>query len=171
MELIDDHRVYLVRLEPDLWAEIERGTLTSLELLRPGRTARLPEFRPGDVLLLYRPQAHPPDATPAELSHVVSVRLALSNDAGYGLGPLFRMMPSLGRERLLFASQQGSLPELFKRADDRTFVLILLASDQRDQFLEFVLNAEILLTLEEGKGGRPEMEPVGETPVIVEFEW
>lgn len=168
MELVEDHRVFLVRLNPDLWREIQEGRLASWELLRPSRTERLPEFRFGDVLLLFHPEL--PDQPPPELSHVVTVRRELSSDTGYGLGPLFRMTPPIGRERMLFSSQQGSLPDVFRQADDRTFVLTLLTSEQRNQFLEYVLNAEIILEVEEGKGGAPSAEPVGETPVIVEFE-
>jgi len=81
------------------------------------------------------------------------------------------MQPSLGRERLLFASQRGSLPDMFRQADDRTFVLTLLTSEQRDRLLEYVLNAGIALEIEEGKGGAPVVKPVDEDPVIVEFEW
>ncbi len=169
MELIEDHRVFLVRLNPDLWEEVQHGALKSWELLRPGRTERLPEFQFGDVLLLYHPEL--PYQPPPELSHVVAVREELSSDTGYGLGPLFRMTPPIGRERILFSSQRGSLPELFHQADDRTFVLKLLTNEQRDQFLEYVLNAGIILEREEGKGGSPTVKPVGDTPVIVEFEW
>jgi hypothetical protein len=169
MELIDDHRVFLIRLEPDLWQEIQRGTVRSLEVLRPGRAARVPELRSGDVLLLYHPEL--PSQPPAELSHAVAVRRELSNAAGYALGPLFRMTPPLGRERLLFASQQGSLPEPFRRLDDRTFTCELLASGPRDRFLEYAVTAGISLDMEEGKGGSPVMEPGGETPGGVEFEW
>jgi hypothetical protein len=79
MELVDDHRVFLIRLEPDIWEEIQHGTLRSLELLRPGRTERLPEFWSGDVLLLYHPEL--PDQPPAELSHIVTVRSELSRTA------------------------------------------------------------------------------------------
>src|SRR3990172_7547484 len=104
MELIDDHRVFLIRLETDVWAEIEHGTLMSLDLLRPGERERRPQFQQGDVLLLYRPQTNLPDSPPAELSHIVAVRSELSNDAGYGLGPVYRVVPPLTRERLLFAS-------------------------------------------------------------------
>jgi len=171
MELVDDHRAFLVRVVPDVWAEIERGALKSVDLLRPGLTERRPQFHLGDVLLLYRPQLPEPGAPPAELSHVISVQSEFSNDTGYGLGPLLRMKPSLSRERLLFASQKGSLPDLFRRADDRTFTLKLLVSEQRDQFLEYVLNAGIGLEIEAGKGGAPTVEPLGEAPVIVEFEW
>jgi hypothetical protein len=170
MELIDDHRVFLIRLETDIWAEIEHGTLISLDLLRPGERERRPQFQQGDVLLLYHPQTDLPDSPPAELSHVVAVRSELSNDAGYGLGPVFRMVPPLTRERLLFASQRGILPDVFRRVDDRTFTFKLLTSDQRNQFVEYVLNAGIAMELEEGKGGRPVTEPVGETPGIVEYE-
>jgi hypothetical protein len=169
MELIDDHRVFLIRLEPVIWEEIQHGTLRSLELLRPGRTERLPEFWSGDVLLLYHPEL--PSQPPAELSHIVAVRSELSSTAGYALGPLLRMTPPLGRERLLFASQRGSLPDVFQRADDRTFTSKLLTADQRDQLLEYVLNGAIVLEIEEGKGGPPVGEPVGETPGTVEFEW
>jgi len=171
MELVDDHRVFLVRVIPDVWVEIEQGALKSLDLLRPGLTARRPEFQFRDVLLLYRPQQPVPDAPPAELSHVISVQSEFSNDTGYALGPLLRMQPSLGRERLLFASQRGSLPDMFRQADDRTFVLTLLTSEQRDRLLEYVLNAGIALEIEEGKGGAPVVKPVDEDPVIVEFEW
>ena len=169
MELVEDHRVFLVRLNPDLWTEIQEGALRSWDLLRPSRTERLPEFRFGDVLLLYHPEL--PDQPPPELSHVVAVRQELSSDTGYGLGPLFRMTPPIGRERMLFSSQRGSLPAAFRRADDRTFVLTLLTSEERDQFLEYVLNAEINLEIEPGKGGAPSGAPVGENPVVVEFEW
>jgi hypothetical protein len=169
MDLIGDHRVFLVRLNQELWEEIQHGSLRSWELLRPGRTERLPEFEFGDVLLLYHPGL--PDQPPPELSYAVAVREELSSDTGYGLGPLYRLTPSIGRERILFSSQQGSLPELFRRADDRTFVLKLLANEQRDQFLEYVLNAGVTLEAEEGKGGAPAVKPVGENPVIVEFEW
>lgn len=169
MELIGDHRVFLVRSNPDLWEQIQHGMLKSWELLRPSRTERLPEFRFGDVLLLYHPER--PDGTPPELSTVVRVRSALSNEAGVSLGPLFRITPPIGRERLLFASQRGTLPEIFQRADDRTFILGLLRSEQRDHFLQYVLNAGITLEIEQEKGGPPVEPPVGETPVIVEFEW
>ncbi len=171
MELIDDHRVFLIRLETDIWAEIERGTLTSLELLRPGDRERCPEFRQADVLLLYHPQTHVPDSPCAELSHLVAVRSELSNGAGYGLGPVYRMVHPVARERLLFASQRGILPDVFRRVDDRTFISTLLTSDQRDEFVEYVLNAGIALDIEEGKGGRLTVEPVGETPGIAEYEW
>lgn len=169
MDLVEDHRVFLVRLNPDLWAEIQNGTLRSWELLRPSRTERLPEFRFGDLLLLYHPEL--PDQPPPELSHVVSVRRELSNGTGYGLGPLLRMTPPIGRDRILFSSQRGSLPDVFRRADDRTFVLTLLTSDQRDQFLEYVLTARMTLEIEEGKGGAPSGEAVGDASAIVEFEW
>lgn len=171
MELIDDHRVFLVRVIPDIWVEIQRGALTSVDVLRPGLTARRPEFQESDVLLLYRPQQPVQGAPPAELSHVVAVRAEFSNDTGYGLGPVFRLNPSLGRERLLFASQQGSLPELFRRPDDRTFTLMLLTSQQRQQFLEYVLNTSISLEIEEGTNRSPVVMPAGEAPGIVEFEW
>lgn len=171
MELIDDHRTFLVRVIPDIWAEIEQGGLKSLDLLRPGLTARRPEFHPGDVLLLYHPQRAEPGAPPAELSHVIGVQAEFSNDTGYGLGPLLAVQPSLGRERLLFASQKGSLPELFRRVDDRTFTLTLLTGDQRDRFLEYVLNASIALEVVPGRGGAPAVPPVDERQGIVEFEW
>jgi len=170
MELIDDHRVFLIRLETDVWAEIEHGTLMSLDLLRPGERERRPKFQQGDVLLLYHLQTDLPDSPPAEMSHVVAVRSELSNDAGYGLGPVYRLVPPLTRERLLFASQRGILPDVFRRVDDRTFTFKLLMSDQRDQFVEYVLNAGIAMQIEEGKGGRPVVEAVGETPGIVEYE-
>jgi hypothetical protein len=169
MELIGDHRVFLVRLNPDLWQEIEHGLLKSWELLRPGGIERLPEFRFGDVLLLYHPEL--PDQPPPELSHVVAVREELSSDTGYNLGPLFRMVPPIGRDRLLFSAGRGTLPELFRRPDERTFVLMLLTSGQRDQFLEYVLDAGITLETEEGKGGNPGTRPAGESPGSVEFEW
>ena len=171
MELIDDHRVFLVRVVPDIWAEVQQCSLKSVDLLRPGLTERRPVFQESDVLLLYRPQQPVQGAPPAELSNVVAVRAEFSNDTGYGLGPPLRLNPSLGRERLLFASQQGSLPELFRRADDRTFTLILLTSHQREQFLEYVLNAGIALQVEEGAGRSPIVTPVGEASGIVEFEW
>ena len=171
MELIGDQQVYLVRVIPEIWAEVERGSLQSLDLLRPGLTARRPEFHSGDVLLLYQPQLQKPGSPPAELSHAISVQSEFSNDTGYGLGPLFRIKPSLGRERLLFACQKGSIPELFLRADDRTFTLKPLTTEERQQFLEYVLNAGITLEAEAGKGGGPKGETVGESPVIVEFEW
>ncbi len=170
MELIDDHRVFLIRLETDVWAEIEHGTLMSLDLLRPGERERRPKFQQGDVLLLYHLQTDLPDSPPAEMSHVVAVRSELSNDAGYGLGPVYRLVPPLTRERLLFASQRGILPDVFRRVDDRTFTFKLLMSDQREQFVEYVLNAGIAMEIEEGKGGRPVVEAVGETPGIVEYE-
>jgi hypothetical protein len=170
MELIDDHRVFLIRLDTDLWAEIERGTLMSLELLRPGERQRRPRFLQGDVLLLYHPQTDLPDSPPAELSRVVAVRSELSNDAGYALGPVYRMLPPLTRERLLFASQRGILPDVFRRLDDRTFTFTLLTSEERDQFVGYVVNAAIATEIEEGKGGRPVREAVGETPGIVEYE-
>jgi hypothetical protein len=170
MELVDDHRVFLVRVVPDIWVEIGRGALKSVDLLRPGLTARRPEFHSGDILLLYRPQLPAPGAPPAELSHVIAVQAEFSNETGYGLGPLLTMKPSLGRQRLLFASQKGSLPELFRQVDDRTFTLRLLTSDQRDQFLEYVLNAGIALEMEPGKGGAPTAQPVGETQAMVELE-
>ena len=171
MELIDEGRVFLVRVIPDVWVEIERGALISVDLLRPGLTERRPEFRPGDTLLLYRPQAAVPGAPPAELSHVISVKSEFSNDTGYGLGPLLRMLPVLGRDRLLFASQKGSLPDMFRQADDRTFTLKLLTSDQRDQFLKYVLDAGIALKVEEGKGGAPKAAVLGDASTIVEFDW
>ena len=175
MELVDDQRVFLLRLEPDIWAEIERGTLTSLELLRPGRNARRPEFRRGDVLLLYHPERPTPGAASGArtggLSHAVAVRSESSNDTGYGLGPLCRMKPSLARERLLFAAQRGVLPDLFRRPDELTFTLQLLTSDQRDWFLEYVVNAGVALKMEGGKGRPPVPPPLADAPGIVEFEW
>src|SRR5574342_105249 len=170
-ELIDDHRVFLIRVEPDIWAEIGQGTLMSLDLLRPGERERRPAFLQGDVLLLYHPQKDALGAPPAELSHLVTVRSALSNEAGYGLGPVFRMVPALTRDRLLFASQRGILPDIFRGVDDRSFVYTVLERDQREGFVDYVLNAGITLEPEEGKGGRPATESVGDTPGIVEFEW
>jgi len=171
MELVDDHRMFLIRVIPDVWAEIEYGSLKSVDLLRPGLTERRPSFQSGDVLLLYRPQLPVRDAPPAELSHVIGVRSELSNDIGYRLGPLLRMQPSMARDRLLFASQRGSLPDAFRRPDDRTFTLMLLPNDQRDRFVEYVVNVGIALQIEEGKGGTPTTAPPDETPGIVEFEW
>jgi hypothetical protein len=171
LELVDDQRVFLVRAEPDLWAEIERGALVSLDLLRPGRGERLPRFQQGDVLLLYRPRSDAPDSLPAELGQVVRVRSELSNGAGYGLGPLFRLVPPLGRERLLFASQQGGVPEVFQRTDDRTFTLAWLTADQRNEFLEYVVTAGIALRVEERQGGPSVVPPPEEAPGIVEFDW
>jgi hypothetical protein len=171
MELVNDHRMFLVRLEPTLWSEIEGGTLRSVDLLRPRPTARRPAFQYGDVLLLYRPQGEAPDGPAAEMAHVVSVRSELSNFIGYTLGPLLQVVPSLTRERLFFASHQGTLPDLFRRADERTFTLALLSSDQRDRFVQFVVDAGIALQIVEGKGGPPVAGEVGETPGVVEFEW
>jgi len=102
---------------------------------------------------------------------VVAVREELSSDTGYNLGPLFRMVPPIGRDRLLFSALRGTLPELFRRADERTFVLMLLTNDQREQFLEYVLDVGITLETEEGKGGNPRARPAVESPGIVEFEW
>jgi len=169
MDLVDDHRVFLIRLTPDLWEEIQHGALKSADLLRPGRTERVPEFRYGDVLLLYHPEL--PDRPPPELSHVVTVRSELSNDTGYGLGLLYRMVPPIGRERLLYASQRGALPEVFRRLEDRVFASGLLTTEQRDRFLEYALNSGIVLQVEEGKGRSPVVPPVGESTVIVEYEW
>lgn len=171
MELIGNHRVFLIRLEPDIWTEIGQGTLRSLDLLRPGQRERRPAFLRGDVLLLYHPQSNSPDAPPAELSHLVTVRSALSNEAGYGLGPVLRMVPALTRDRLLFASQRGILPDIFRAVDDRTFVYTVLETDQRKEFVDYVLNVGISLEPEEGKGGRPATDTVGESPGLVEFDW
>ena len=171
MDLVNDHRVFLVRVISDIWAEIEHGTLKSLDLLRPGLTERRPEFRYGEVLLLYRPQLPAPNAPPAELSHVVNVRSEFSNASGYGLGPLLRMVPSLGRESLLFASQRGSLPEVFRRADDRTFTLSPLTSEERDRFVRYVVNAGVRLQVEEGRGGPAVTAASAEGSGIVEFDW
>jgi hypothetical protein len=171
LDLIDDHRVFLVRLEAGIWAEIEHGTLISLDQLRPGDRERRPEFRQGDVLLLYRPHTDVPGSPSAELSHLVAVRSELSNGAGYRLGPVYRMVHQVARERLLFASQRGILPDVFRRVDDRTFTFTLLTSDQRDEFVEYVLNAGIALEFEEGKGGPPAVKPVGETLGVVEYQW
>jgi hypothetical protein len=119
--------------------------------------------------LLYHPEL--PDRPPPELSHVATVRSELSNATGYGLGPLYRMVPPIGRERLLYASHRGSLPEVFRRLDDRVFASQLLSTEQRDQFLAYALNGGILLQGEEGKGGSPVVPPVGDSSVIVEYEW
>ena len=169
MDLVGDHRLFLIRLTPDLWEEIQQGTLKSVDLLCSRRTERVPEFRYGDVLLLYHPEL--PDRPPPELSHVATVRSELSNSTGYGLGPLYRMVPPIGRERLLYASQRGVLPEVFQRLEDRVFASGLLSTEQRDQFLAYTLNSGIVLRVEEGKGGSPVVPPVGESSVIVEYEW
>ncbi len=171
LELVDDQQVFLVRAEPDLRVEIERGVLVSMDLLRPGSGERLPRFQQGDVLLLYRPRLDAPNPLPAELGQVVRVRSELSNNAGYGLGPIFRLAPPLGRERLLFASQRGGVPEVFQRADDRTFTLARLTADQRDRFLEYVVTAGIALRIEERLAGPSVVTPPEETSGIVEFEW
>jgi len=171
MELIGTHRVFLIRLEPDIWAEIGQGTLRSLDLLRPGERERRPAFMRGDVLLLYHPQKDTPDAPPAELSHLVAIRSALSSEAGYGLGPVLRMVPAITRDRLLFASQRGILPDMFREVDNRSFVYKGLESDQQKEFVDYVLNTGIHLEPEEGKGGRPVTDTVGETPGLVEFDW
>ena len=169
MDLVGDHRLFLIRLTPDLWEEIQQGTLKSVDLLSSRRTERVPEFRYGDVLLLYHPEL--PDRPPPELSHVATVRSELSNDTGYGLGLLYRMLPPIGRERLLYASQRGVLPEVFQRLEDRVFASGLLTTEQRDQFLAYTLNSGIVLQVEEGKGGSPVVPPVGESSVVVEYEW
>ncbi len=171
LELIDDHRVFLVRVEPDIRAEIEHGVIKSVDLLRPGRAERLPRFEQDDALLLYYPRSDAPDSPPAALAHVVNVRSELPNEIGYGLGLLLRLDPSLGRERLLFASQRGVLPETFRRVDDRTFTLARLTVEQRDQFVEYVLNAGIALRVEEGWGGPPVVAALDDAPGVVEFEW
>ncbi len=171
MELVDDHRVFLLRVQPDIRQEIEDGMLRSMEQLRPGSKERVPEFRFHDILLLYSTYPSAPDAYPAGLSHLVAVRLQRSNDTGYGLGPLLKIVPSLDRERLLLSCHRGSLPEVFRQVDDPTFVIRLLASDQRDQFLAYVLNAEIALEIEGGTGGPPDVARVGEVPGVIEFEW
>ena len=169
MELIQEHRVFLIRLNLDLWAEIQKGRLRSLELLRPGRSERVPEFRNGDVLLLYRPEL--PGEPPPALSHVIVVRRGSSGETGYDLGPLFRINPPIGKERVIFSSDRGSMPGVFQRADDRTFVMALLTSEERDDFLECMLTGGISLEAEAGKGGEPTVVPEGENPGIVEFEW
>ncbi len=171
LELIDDHRVFLVRVESEIRAEIEHGMLKSVVLLRPGRAERLPRFEQDDALLLYYPRSDAPDSPPAALSHVVNVRSELSSDIGYGLGLLLRLDPPLGRERLLFASQRGGLPDTFQRVDDRTFTLARLTVEQRDQFVEYVLNAGIALQIEEGWGGPPVVAALADAPGVVEFEW
>ena len=171
LELFDNHRVFLVRVESDIRAEIEQGTLKSVDLLRPRRSERLPRFQQGDVLLLYRPRSNAPDSPPAALAHVVSVRFELSNDTGYALGRIFRLVPPLARERLLFATHRGILPSMFERVDDRTFTLAQMAPEQRDQFLDYVMNAAIALAPEEGQGGPPQAAPPAEGSGLVEFEW
>ncbi len=174
-ELMDDQRVFLLRVEPDIWAEIERGTLTSLELLRSDRRARLPQFQRGDVLLLYRPKYPVPGeasgARMSGLSHAVRVRSESSNDTGYGMGPLYRITPPLSRDRLLFAAQRGALPDPFRLPDERTFTLQLLSSDQRDWFLAYVVDAGVVLRIEEGTGRPPGPPPVADAAGIAEFEW
>jgi len=169
LDLVEDHRVFLIRLTPDLWEEIQQGTLKTVDLLCARRTDRVPEFRYGDVLLLYHPEL--PDRPPPELSHVATVRSELSSGSGYGLGPLYRMVPPIGRERLLYASQRGSLPEVFRRLEDRVFASQPLTTEQRDQFLAYMLNSGIVLQVEEGMGVSPTVPPVGESPVIIEYEW
>ena len=169
MELVGDHRLFLIRLTSDIWGEIQQGTLKSVDLLCSRRTDRAPEFRYGDVLLLYHPEL--PDMPPPELSHVATVRSELSNATGYGLGPLHRTVPPIGRERLLYAAHRGMLPEVFRRLDERVFASQLLSTDQREQFLAYVLNGGILLQVEEGKGGSPAVPPVGDSSAIVEYEW
>jgi len=170
MELMQDSRTFLLRLPPALWPEIVRGAINSVELLRPGLTERIPQFQPGDVLLLYSPQLPVPDAPPAMLAHAVAVQAELSNFTGYRLGPLYRLEPSLGREQILYASEQGSLPAIFRKFDDRTFVITSLSSEERERFVAYVLNAGITLQLVEGTGSPPPTEPVGESPGIREIE-
>jgi hypothetical protein len=170
MELVRDGRAFLLRLPPALWAEMTCGAINSIELLRPGLTERIPEFQPGDVLLLYSPQLPVPEAPPAMLGHVVVVQGELSNFAGYRLGPLYRMEPSLGREQILFAAEQGALPLRFRLLDERTFVVGGLATEERNQFIAYVLNRGIILQVEEGTGAAAPTEPVGEGPGIREIE-
>ncbi len=170
MELMQDGRAFLLRLPTALWAEITRGAINSIELLRPGLNERIPEFRLGDVLLLYSPQLPVPDAPPALLGHVVVVQGELSNFAGYRLGPLYRMEPSLGREQILFAAEQGSLPARFRLLDERTFVVSCLTTEERSQFIAYVLNRGLLLQVEEGTGAAAPTEPAGEVPGIREIE-
>ena len=170
MELMRDGRTFLLRLPMALWEEITRGAINSIELLRPGLTERIPEFQPGDVLLVYSPQLPVPDAPPAMLAHAVVVLGELSNYAGYRLGPLHRMEPGLGREQILFAAEQGSLPLRFRQLDDRTFVVACLATEERSQFIGYVLNRGVVLQVEEGTGASAPTEPVGETPGIREIE-
>ena len=170
MELMRDGRTFLLRLPTALWEEITRGAINSIELLRPGLTERIPEFQPGDVLLLYSPQLPLPDAPPAMLGHAVAVLGELSNFAGYRLGPLHRMEPPLDREQILFAAEQGSLPARFRMLDDRTFVVARLATEERAQFIAYVLNRGVILQVEEGTGASAPTEPVGELPGIREIE-
>jgi hypothetical protein len=170
MELMRDGRTFLLRLPTALWAEITRGAINSIDLLRPGMTERIPEFQPGDVLLVYSPQLPVPEAPPAVLGHAVMVLGELSNFAGYRLGPLYRMEPPLGREQILFAAEQGSLPARFRKLDDRTFVIGSLATEERAQFIAYVLNRGVTLQVEEGTGSSTPTEPVGELPGIREIE-
>jgi hypothetical protein len=170
MELLQDGRTFLLRLPTALWEEITRGAINSIELLRPGLTERIPEFLPGDVLLLYSPQLPVPDAPAAMLGHAVVVQGELSNFAGYRLGPLYRMEPPLGREQILFAAEQGSLPARFRLLDDRTFVVGLLTTEERSRFVSYVLNRGVVLQVEEGTGAATPTEPAGEGPGIREIE-
>jgi hypothetical protein len=170
MELMQDRRTFVLRLPSALWEEIVHGAINSLELLRPGLTERIPELQQGDVLLLYRPQLPVPEAPPAMMADVVTVRAELSNFTGYRLGPRCRMAPPLGREQILFAAEQGSLPAIFRKCDDRTFVIARLSSEERERFIAYVLNAGIVLQPEEGTGAGPPTEPVGESPGIREIE-
>ena len=64
-----------------------------------------------------------------------------------------------------------SMPGVFQRADDRTFVMEQLTSDARDAFMECMLTSGIGLKLVAGKGGSPTAAPEGENPGMVEFEW
>jgi hypothetical protein len=80
------------------------------------------------------------------------------------------MRPALGREQILFAAEQGSLPAIFRKCDDRTFVISRLSSEERERFITYVLNAGIVLQVEEGTEGAPPTEPVGESPGVREIE-
>ncbi len=166
-ELIQEHQVYLIRLNPDLWSEIQEGRLRSMELLRASRNARLPEFSMGDLLVLYSPQM--PDEPPPALSHAIAIRQTSSSETGYGLGPLFQLVPAISKHRLIFSSDRGSLPDVFKQADERTFVVAQLTRDERDKFIESMLTAGIRLEIVKGKGG-PEKMPAVETTGPVDLE-
>ena len=92
-------------------------------------------------------------------------------ETGYGLGPLFQIVPPIAKERVIFSSDRGSLPSVFQRVDERTFVVAQLTSDERDSFLECMLTSGIRLEPVAGKGGAQTNAPERETSGIVEFEW
>ena len=46
-----------------------------------------------------------------------------------------------------------------------------METDQQKEFVDYVLNAGISLEPEEGKGGRPATDTLGESPGLVEFDW